>query len=501
MSHFGVVPRSRLFQPEEVFMIDAFRFVAGAVCATFMLVPSAFAGTVTGALTYDGLPVLTTLPEITSGSVSAFNTDSRERTLGTVDVVAGTYAIDLPAGTYNISWVLGVDDVSGATSAEAGDLVGNLTNIEVPEGDLSLDATLYYVVHVTAPFDNADGGVSWGGSADVCPYGPLTTSPVVLQWDPVPGAVHYTVWVGRIACPDFVENVPIEVGSGTSAVIDIDPDEAETISVSIVGHSVSGNDLSTMPNLSYGNIGTVAHYLHALETVGRPTGNADASTILQIANLPGSGDTFWTSDVVLSNPTGSDIPATLTFTPRGADGRMDYTDTVMLVPAGTTRTVANAVEAVTGTTGAGSLEIRPAAIQAWARTSTAGGDGRYGQGFPAVTVTDDAVDATGGVLTAGGVVRGPSRTNLILAELWGESAEATVTLFDADGVTLGEKTYAIAPLGNTQVNDLVRRIAGDVELADARVEVAVSLGDGRVAGALSIVDQSSDDPITVMLER
>jgi hypothetical protein len=490
-----------LFIPVEVFMLTIARFAVGAVAVVFVLVSSSFAGTVTGSITYNGLPVQTALPEIANGSVSAFNTDTRERIFGTVDVVASTYSIDLPAGTYNIGWLLSADDVSGVSTAQAGDLIGSKTNTAVPEGASTLDAVVYYAVHITAPFSNADGGASWGGSADICPYGPLTTSPVVLQWDPVPGAVDYTVAVTRIACPDFVENQDIEVGGATSAVIDIDPDEAETISVFIEARNANGDFLSSMPNLSYGNVGTIAHYLHALETTGRPAGSADASTILQIANLAGAGDTFWTSDVVLSNPTGSDITATLTYTARGADGLTEYTDTSVLVPAGTTQTVANAVDAVIGTTGAGSLEIRPAAIQAWARTSTAGGDGRYGQGFPAVNVTDHAVDAAGGVLTAGGVVRGSSRTNLILAELWGESAEVTITLYDAAGAMLGEQVVAVAPLGNTQVNDLVRRIAGNVQLADARVEVAVTSGDGRVAGALSIVDESSDDPITVILQR
>ena len=110
--------------------------------------------------------------------------------------------------------------------------------------------------------------------------------------------------------------------------------------------------------------------------------------------------------------------------------------------------------------------------------------------------------ASGEIVRTAGIIRGAFRTNLILAEIWGEMAEARVRLLDMDGVELGVNTYSLPPLGNIQVNDLVKALTGNsgLEAEGAQVKVFVTFGGWRVAGALSIIDQGSDDPITVMLE-
>ena len=155
-------------------------------------------------------------------------------------------------------------------------------------------------------------------------------------------------------------------------------------------------------------------------------------------------------------------------------------------------------------TDAGSLEISPATIRAYARTATTGDEGSYGQSFPAVAVDGGswASHDGGEIVRAAGIIRGAFRTNLILAEIWGETGVARVRLVDMDGVELGVKTYSLPALGNIQINDVVKVLTGNagLEVEDAQVEVSVTSGGGRVAGALSVVDQGSDDPITVMLE-
>lgn len=89
-----------------------------------------------------------------------------------------------------------------------------------------------------------------------------------------------------------------------------------------------------------------------------------------------------------------------------------------------------------GLEGAGSLEVRPRVLQGSVHTSTTGGCGRYGPGFPLLAV-----------------------------------------------------------------DDVVRVVADQpLTLDEGRIVVEVVEESGRVAAALSIVDNGSDDPITVVLE-
>lgn len=59
-------------------------------------------------------------------------------------------------------------------------------------------------------------------------------------------------------------------------------------------------------------------------------------------------------------------------------------------------------------------------------------------------------------------------------------------------------SWNLAPFGNTQLNR-VEALAGGADLEGAQVRVTVTGGGGRVVGALSVVDEATADPTTILL--
>lgn len=482
------------------------RGVTAVVLVVSLVAISGWSTEVSGSLTFDGLSVAEVFPGMVFGGVSAYNVDTAERVVGTVNAAQSTYSIDLVEGTYNFALVLGEEQDTDWSSHLPGNLWGNQSNIMVgSSGSETLDFPLYYMVHVTAPYANDNNGASWGGSVLECPYGPEVSTRFRLEWDPVPRVNRYSVTFSYFECPDWVKTETVET-TEPSVDVEINSTEAETLSFYIGGFGESGPSVTAMPYMIYdnGSTGTTGHWLHGVEGSGRPVHSSNSSFLIQVARLAGVGSSYWTSDVTLSNTGPASVLATLTFTPRGAEGLIDFTSRTYEIPAYSCRTIKDVVGTLFGLTEAGSLEISPSTIRAFARTATPGDAGTYGQFFPAVPVDGDGwASLSGGkVIRAAGVVRGAFRTNLILAELWGEEAVAQVRLIDRDGLELGVRSYPLPALGNIQVNNVVRVVTGDANLQveDAQVVVSVTSGAGRVAGALSIVDQGTDDPMTVMLD-
>ncbi|MCC6132415.1 MAG: hypothetical protein IT186_21030, partial [Acidobacteria bacterium] len=91
------------------------------------------------------------------------------------------------------------------------------------------------------------------------------------------------------------------------------------------------------------------------------------------------------------------------------------------------------------------------------------------------------------------------RTNLILAELTGQPVEVKVRVVKAgtDGVSLGEKTYALDPYQRLQRNKVVREVAGvgsddpSAEFKDIELQIEAAGGTGR---ALAIVTKIDNNP-------
>lgn len=471
-----------------------------SVVATLLAVGAAAtttAATVTLTASYDGLPLADVMPAFHYGLVTTYDTVTRERTYLELDLGTGQATFELAEGVYNLGLAAAAAPFDGATRYRPGDLRTTLTGFEAPaSGEISEDVAMLSVVHITAPVDTAG---PWTGHGASCPLGPEVPASFTLEWDPVPRAVSYEVVLYRLHCLDHAppETTPVEE---PRLEVAIDPATAEALEIVIRAFGTTGLQLAGSPYLVYDDAASNATYVHA--TGGRG-GSNDAMVAVQVASTPGAGDSFWTSDLTLSNPSGSPVTATVRYTPRGDDGRDDYLTATVVLPGDATRTLADVVGSLFGASGAGALEVRPRSVQAWIRTSTPGPAGSYGQGYPLLTPDDPRVARLPDTprLGAGGVVRGGARTNLGLAEIWGSSATVRVRLADRDGVELGSQELTLGPFGNRQLNDLVRLLTGaSGGLTEGRVTVEVVAGDGRVAAALSIVDNGSDDPTTVVLE-
>ncbi len=472
--------------------------LATAVCLS---APSASATTVTLTASFDGLPVIDSLPDYQYAVIGAYRPSTGTRITTEGMLVDGAIAIDLEPDVYNISLVVGATPFNGRTAAAPGDLRVSRPGIDVPSsGPFEVPVTLFYAVHLTSPYDN---GEPWNGNTLSCPSGPPVSPGFTLTWDPVPKVTSYRVQVSHRTCDELVESVFIET-TETTIEVTINPMTGSELYIKIDGISDRGNQVVTTPRMVYLDAQNDSMELHFTETSTRTVRSTDSLTAIQVARAPGVGTSFWTSDLTLSNPTDDPVTATLVFTPRGADGSLTYETATLDLPAGATRTVRDVLGSLFGqTTAAGSLELAPRALQAWVRTSTPAGGGSYGQGYPMVAADDTRVlslDENPRIAT-GGVVRGTARTNLALAELWGIESTIRVRLLDRDGLELGATQRTLRPFENIQINDIVRDLAGgSAELAEGRVTLEVLSGDGRVAAALSIVDNDSDDPTTVVLE-
>jgi len=469
--------------------------------AVMMPAATAAAATINLNTTYDGMAVSDTLPGYRYAAVAAFNQATRTRTTFEEEIIDGAVSIDLEPGTYNIGTIVAPDPLDGRSAAAPGDLRATIVGVEVPaQGTLELDSNLRYAVHITSPIDN---GAPWSGNLLSCPEGPEVSSNFTLAWGPIPNATRYEVQLRRTDCNSVVE-VLLVPAAATSLELTIDPEVADTLAFTIRGYSDQGRQLVTNPRMAYDDASGDRLIVHALADGSRPRQSTDSRVALQVARAAGVGTSFWTSDLTISNPTPALTTATLVFTPRGADGSVEYETATIDIPGGATRTIRDVVGSVFGiTTAAGSLELRPSTLQAWVRTATPANAGSYGQGYPMVAPDDPHTASLAGSsrTAAGGVVRGEARTNFAVAELWGLETSIRVRLLDREGGRLGSIDITLRPFENRQINDIVQQLAGSsVELTEGRVTVEVVAGGGRIAAALSIVDNDSDDPTTVMLE-
>ena len=90
------------------------------------------------------------------------------------------------------------------------------------------------------------------------------------------------------------------------------------------------------------------------------------------------------------------------------------------------------------------------------------------------------------------------RTNLILANATEAALGVDVRLVSADGVTLASKSYALPPLGMTQVTRVVRDLGVGADVAGARLVLSTPTPNGAFAAYASAIDNVTNDPRTLL---
>lgn len=474
------------------------RVLAGTLVVVVLGVASpAWATTVSGSLTYAGLPVTETFDNLQSVVIQVRDVDTGVSTDYSVEpgdvyqlpvsLDPGEYAFWITASSRNeLDWF----------SHMSGDLYDASGTVDVPdEPSFVLDFELRYAVRATQPLDST---AVWPGDGCTCPYGAPQPMSFTFAWEAVPRAVRYDVQVRRYDCEGILAT-EVDPTTGVSTQIEQGVVQGERcISISVLAYDDDDRSLAVSPLIDYsdgcgiyGMFFTIASEGRLLHTAGR--------IISQVARVPGVGQSFWTTDLTLTNPTASTVVAPLYFTPRGSNGLTDYLEAEVTLPPSSCRTYADIVATLFATIGAGALEVGAPSLIVATRTATpATGGGSYGQGVTPIT-DDQVLDSTGDRAIGGGVMRGAgARSNVALNEVWGESADVQVELIDRNGNVLGQATYALPPYGNRQVNDVVSELGGLTSLQEAQVRVTFTGGTGRVAATLFLVD-GSDDPSTVPL--
>ncbi len=217
------------------------------------------------------------------------------------------------------------------------------------------------------------------------------------------------------------------------------------------------------------------------------------------ARAPGAGGSLFTTDLVVANTGDGEAAVTLRFLGHDVDGRSGKTAS-LVIPAGASRTLADVLGSVFGESEAHGAILVSSSVPSLvvvALTSTPQGVGSYGQSVPAFGASDRL--AAGARWSIAGVREDAAfRTNLVLASAAEVAVNVEVTLVGEDGATLGRKSYALPPLGMTQVTRVVRDLGPSGNVQAARLVLTTDAPEGTLAAYAALIDAATNDPRTLL---
>jgi PKD repeat protein len=221
------------------------------------------------------------------------------------------------------------------------------------------------------------------------------------------------------------------------------------------------------------------------------------------ASASGANNTYFRSNLSLTNPGSSTVTAKLSFTKRNETAEAG-TATVPLGPR-ETKFWNDAVKELFGLEGvAGFIEIVTAQpIVAWGRTyndnTVAGGTGSYGQFIPAFAETD-LIGTKGAIfpgLSQNTTDSSGFRTNMGIQNVGSSSASVLLQVFLKDGTKAGEKSYTVEAgqaIFKSKILDDILGVGSGIK--DGYVVVKPPTG-ARIYAWASSVDNRSSDPTFV----
>jgi len=324
---------------------------------------------VEGSITYDFLPVSETI-SYSFAHAWATKTNSAELIEGSFDMDNFTYSVDgLTPGRWIVTSLLSNTDCSNRYQSEPDDLLGWAFFDVSDESVIPIDLDGYYGIHIIEPFDATE---QWQGNIHGCPQGVPVPRELTLRWNPIPRVAFYQVRVDRWDCDGLLESVSISQDSSSAEIQLVTLPDEEYVEVSVLGISEAHDQLTQKPYIRY-NDGSSMYckfYLEGDNPPGRFPHPADSVFIPQVASLAGSGSSFWTSSLIISNPGNTPATAQLIYTPRDTDGLVDYMVGSVEIPSGGSRILDDVLGNTLGMSGAGSLEINPASLEITSRIST-----------------------------------------------------------------------------------------------------------------------------------
>ncbi len=244
---------------------------------------------------------------------------------------------------------------------------------------------------------------------------------------------------------------------------------------------------------------------------GKDAPLAESLIVPAVASAAGANGSFFQSDVRVANISGEAARYMLLFTPSGADSSRVGQQATVDIGAGQTVALDNLLRTWFGSgqtqNATGLLEVRPlrtgaAASQASRSRSTIGSsrtfnstaNGTLGQFIPAIPFSKFA--PLGQRLELLQVAESANyRTNLGLVEGSGNAASVRVTAYNGAGTKLLTSDYDLKPGEHRQINSLLR--VNGITTENARFEVEVTSGSGKVTAYTSTVDNRTNDPLLV----
>ena len=125
------------------------------------------------------------------------------------------------------------------------------------------------------------------------------------------------------------------------------------------------------------------------------------------------------------------------------------------------------------------------------------GIGTFGQAVPAATGNDFVTTAAAKALFS---LRqdGAFRTNAVIANGTEAPAHVDLALFNSSGVAIGSGTADLNPLEMRQIGAVITTLGGPNGTRDAVLVVSTPTADARIATYAAVIDQSTNDPRTIL---
>jgi hypothetical protein len=219
------------------------------------------------------------------------------------------------------------------------------------------------------------------------------------------------------------------------------------------------------------------------------------------AHNPGLSQSQWRSDLGLLNPGTVTANAQIAFF--GGSGIV--TNTALVAPG--TQSILTDVVGQLGVSGQGALEIlsdQPLKVTSRTYNQVPSGatcypNGTQGQGYPTVAPADGLVAGQSAYL-AGLAENASYRSNIGVVNLGSSAATVLVDLYDGAGTKLTDYTVSLNPGQWKQETQPFKNRAGQMAMDRGYARITVQSGSG-VFGFASVVDNTTNDPTTVAMQR
>jgi hypothetical protein len=243
------------------------------------------------------------------------------------------------------------------------------------------------------------------------------------------------------------------------------------------------NDPRTILPVTLGNLGANAKWL-----------------LPSSAHAQGANNAFYTTDLTIANAGTTDATATLKFLGHDGDGTSGP-EVTRTIAAGSEVTYMDVLGSLFGvSSGFGAILVTSDStnLKVLSQTSTPppNGIGTFGQSVPAAGAPDFVTSAAPRVLVG---LRQDSafRTNAVIANATDQQADVVLTLTSGTGATLGAHTYHL-PYEMQQIGTVVTALGAPDGTANATLQVATTTPGARIATYAAIIDQTTNDPRTVL---